>query len=650
MNGVETVVKLRVRQIVAGCVLAWGAGAAAFGARPEPANGAPNPWAATIGSAERDGSAMASLRDALAPAADPATKLEVLRAIAASDAPPAGLMAPVAGVLQQPVDADTLMAALRAMGGFRKREAVGEVLKFAGKAQDMFKRPELNEQALRTLARQTGRVDPSGDVASWSRWFESATKLSDASWSELLASFHAARSRSAEMRCAELEERAASVYRRLLVSLVDKDRSPVIAEMILSPAPAVRIAGMDQATRAVLNAAELEPEVAAAAIMRMRDADQSVRTEAAALLEKLEDPRISEATAEALAKESSPVPAAAMLRVLASHPWPGALRDIAAWLDSVGPAFEPAVDAALALDRMGALTDQDMERRIKEVLSSLPASRHTRGTVALLARVGGVREVADLIDSGSESVALAAAEASVDSPELLDRVVAAARRSPALVEPAVKMLQKHRATDAGFAVAESLIAPEPEGESTALAAFAAELPPVELLAVCRRQTDLRLRERYAGVAGTAAYFAQGAGEPRQELAALLARTRLQLKNPGAALAGIEAACPAVPGVGPAQTDGVSSECDRWAAPLRVTALAWLGQVDEAAAETQRAGVPAEALLDALESAQGQPHAAKIESVIRELFSNKLNEQQASRLAALRPNAPAKGPTPPAQGP
>jgi hypothetical protein len=624
------VVKSRVRQFGVVAALVLGAGAVAFAARPARQGEPENRWTAVIERAASDDAALTALRSALGPSADPALRVEVLHAIENTTEPAAALMPLVAGVLQQPVDADTLLTALRAMGGFRQREAVGEVLRFASSAKDIFQRPELVTQAAATLSRQTGRVDPTGEIDSWTRWFDSTKGLGERGWAEMVAGLHAERSKEAEQRRAESEARLAGVYRRLLVSLPEKDRAPVIAEMILSDAAEVRVLGVDQATRAVLNGVTIGPEVAAAGISRLNDPDQAVRAEAATLLEKLDDPRIAAAAGAALERESSPVPAAAILRVLATHPVPSALRDVAAWLDSVGPAFAPAVEAALALERSGAMKDPDLTARVRDVLSALPMNRHTAGTVTLLARVGGVERVAGLIDSASEDVAVAAARAVVDSPEMVDRVVAAASgagRPRALFEPAVQMLAKHRPTAAGFAQAETLTPPSAERGAAALSAYAAALPMSELLLVSNRQSDLVIRERYLSAAA-----------PGAEVSPVLARTRLQLKNPGGALAGLDAACPLGGPIGP-NPDPASgaSACDAWAAPLRVTALAWLGRVEEAVAETRRvgvAGVPVEAWLEALAAAREMPHAGKIESAVRELYSTRLTEEQSARLEAL----------------
>lgn len=619
------VLNLRVRQlgVVAGLAVAGGVVVSdVFGARPERQTALENKWTAVVVKAADDDAALGAVRAALGASAEPLVRLEALRAIESDENPAAALMPMVGGVLDQPVDSETLLAALRAMGGFRSREAVGDVLKFAASAQGIHRSPELAAQALATLSRQTGRVDASGEVDSWRAWFDGTARMDEASWCAMVAGLHAERSKLAEMRRVESEAKLAGVYRRLLVSLPEKERSAVIAEMIRGASAEVRALGVDQATRAVLNSVDLGDDVASAAIERLSDPDQSVRAEMGTLLEKLEDARIAPAAGAALERESSPLPAAAILRVLARHPFPGALRDVIVWLDSVGPAFVPAVDAALALDRAGAMTDAGLVERVRDVLLALPMSRHTAGTVALLARVGGAERVAALVDSPSDEVAVAAAYAVEGSAGLVDRVVAGARRTTALFEPAVRMLAKHRATAEGYGVAENLTPPSGERGAAALAAYAGVLPARELLIVANRQSDLAVRERCLASAGASA---MGAGS---DVVSLLARTRLQLKNPGAALAGIETVCAG---------DAAVRECDSWASPLRVTALAWIGRVEEAVDETRRVGlavVGAGAWIEALDAARALPHAGKIAAAVRELYSTTLTAEQTARLDAF----------------
>ncbi|MFM9956986.1 MAG: hypothetical protein ACKVZJ_02840 [Phycisphaerales bacterium] len=613
-------------------------------------------WHTEIATAESDPTALDAIRRELGPSADPAARLEVLRALENFEPPegeataglPPSLGPVVAGVLQQPVDAETLVVALRAMSRFQSRESVGAVLRFARSAKDIHQRPELVAEALSALSRQTGRVDPREDVESWERWF-SEVPGDPAVWYQALTRLQAERAARAAADAGASDARLAGVYRRLLVSLPEKDRDAVLAEMIASDAPEVRALGFDQTTRSVLNGVKAGPVVTAAAIARLRDPAPSLRILAADLLEKLDDPTIGPAAASALSHESAPLPAASILRVLVKRPEPSALRDIAPWLDSIGPAFAPAVDAALALDRAGVVSDPDLVARMKDVLSSLPASRHTPGSVELLARVGGVESVAGLLDAGDPEVAQAAARAAAGSPELLDRIVASASKRAALFESAVAALARHRPTAAGFAQAEGLPAPSAEKAQTALSAFASALPPRELLDVCRAQAELSARERFASVASAPEYVSSASVDERParaDLATLLAHTRLQQKNPAAALAGLESAClsdaplvgPPTNGTGAPPPNGASPsdfDCEAWSAPARVTALAWLGRLDEALQLSRRFGVTPEPWLDVLAWASDQPHAPAIESAIRELFSTRLTPEQTARMEAAR---------------
>lgn len=566
---------------------------------------------------------------ALAPSADPGARLEALAAIARSDFPDPALFPTVAGVLEQPVDADTLVAATRALAGFRDKAAVGTVIAFARSARDLSRRIDVYEAALKTLERQTGIAGRFSAVDQWEAWFKGSSGLPPAEWSARIAANHAEASRRAEAQRRDAEARLAGVYRRLLVTLSDADRSRCMAEMIASPAPEVRSLGVDQATRAVLNAQTPGPEVAQAAIARIADPEQSVRAEMAGLLEKLEDPAIAPALREALMRETEPAPAASILRALSRHPDAGARRDIVVWLDAQEPAFTPAVEAALALDRVGGLGDAETNVRIGEVLGALPRSRHTAGSATLLARVAGPGAVAPLLTGGLADAALAAGRAMAQSGDHVDELVRAASANPALFEPAVEALSRFRRTDGGFALAESLGALKSDVRDRALTEFARTLPPFDLLAVCDRQADLSVRERYASACEAPGYFNadQPQAEARRDLAALLARARLALKNPVGASSVLELACPGPTGCVPL-------------APLRVTALAWSGQVAKAVGVSHSATVPIGAWLEALEASAALPHAQEIVAAVRDLYSGSLSPQDTARLeAAVRPSTP-----------
>ena len=628
----------RVLLLAAGAVWTNPAGA------QQPASGTPAPsrWATVVRQAGGDRELLEELAEALSASANPAAKLEVLKAVETAASPVDALGPIVAGVLDQPVDAETLAAALRALALFQTRDAVAPVIRFAQSAKDLNAGPALYDLAMDTLARQTARDDVSRDVGSWKAWLEWAPQ-GEPEWSRLIARQHAERSHAAISACREAELGLAGVYRRLLVSLEPAQRSAVIAEMLGSPVADVRGLAADQATRAVLNAQSVGPEVAAAALARLDDPDPVVRAQMAGLLEKLDAPGIGPRVAAALARESLAAPAAAMLRVLIRNPEASALRDIAAWLDSSGPAFEPAVDAALALDRAGVMTDPDLLQRVHDVLGALPPRRHTPGTVSLLARVGRPHEVEPLLSAPSPEVIAAAGRALVNSASSFEALTAAAAKSPLLFESAVGAIGVHRPTADGFAMAQRLPSPTPERRADALLKLAAALPPAELLAVCTAETDLVMRERLASappggpIDGAAPDAAQ-----RRDLALLLARTRLQLKKPDAALEGLDAALPAAPA--PIVDAGTTpSTADAWCAPLRVVALAWLNRVSEAVALSRRVEIPIDPWIEALEFSAELPHARAIRSVIDELYASRLTGTDRSRLESIDRRLNGQGP-------
>lgn len=574
------------------------------------------------------------------PRLDAMTRVTLLRAVARQLTPPTALEPALSAVLEMPVDAETLSQALRALGGYHTKSAVGAVLRFAVRSLPIRGHPELGELVLDTLERQTGRAEPARSVRAWREWWDRAESWDEAHWTQEIGAALAERARSAEERRRAAQARLAEAYRRLLVALPEAQRSPLIAELIASEFDELRELGFDQATRAVLNGQALGAEASMSAMARLRDADPRSRAASAALLEKVDAPGLGEAASEALSRESDPQAAAPLLRLVARYPSESAWRDAAAWLDPAGRAFAPAADALLAIAMIpGVALDPDLARRVHEVLSSLPEPGHTPTTVALLARVGSPGEVAPLLRSPRTEIAVAAAGALSQWEGGTDELVSTAKQSAALFDPAVLSLMRFRPTADGFAAASVLPAPTPDRRSARLAQYAAALPPRELLRVCDLEPSASVRAVWASCAGRADYFdADDDRQARIELAKVLARSRLAMKDPSEALAGLDAACPP------------PRDCD-WARPIRVTALAWLNRLDEAEAVTREQGVDAAPWLEALASAVELVHAPRVAVLVRELFSGKLTPEDQARLDQLETRARQNqtGPPPPDVG-
>ncbi len=562
-------------------------------------------------------------------------RLALLTALAQAADPPRGLEQAAGEVLDMPVDAETLLAALRSLGGYRTRSAVQRVLRFAQRAGEIRERPDLLQQALDTLETQTGHGEPSRSLSAWQQWWRASQGWTDARWGEEIAGGQASRARTADAARDAAEAKLVDVYKRLVVTLPPEQRSGVIAEMIASPTPEVRRLGIDQATRAALNGQALGAEVVRASVARLPDPDPRVRADCAGLLEKLDSASLGDLVARAceaaLARESDPAAAAPLLRVVGRHPSAVGVERAAPWIESDSPAFGPAVDAVLAALGTGPGApepDGELMARLHSILVGLSGERQTPGTVALLARIGSLEEVVPLLASSRPEVAAAAGRALESWPGAVDRLVEAARSNPVLVESAVGALKRHRASAEGFALAEQLPGPAPERRADLLADFARSLPVGDLLKVCQRQTDLVLREKLARSAVTPGFFTgDGPVEAKTDLVLLLARTRLALKNPGDALAALDTVCPA------------PAPC-AWGDACRVTALAWLDRLDDAAKITRDRAVPVEAWLECLASAIELPHAPRVVQAIRELYSSKLTPEQNEKLAALAARLPA----------
>jgi hypothetical protein len=222
--------------------------------------------------------------------------------------------------------------------------------------------------------------------------------------------------------------------------------------------------------------------------------------------------------------------------------------------------------------------------------------------VTLLAQIDDPMLVRPLLSSSRIEVAQAAAEALVAAPEALEDVVGAASKNSAIFRPAVAALRRHQPTAVGFQVA-------------------------------AREADPAVRETYLRHVDRAEFLgAPGERQERLDLAMLLVRTRLQLRNPQGALAVIES----LPG----------TEAGRFAAP-RATALLWLNRIDDAEQLTKESALAASCWLDALEYAQDLEHARTIRDRLAARFAAAFTPAEAARFESLSDGV--EGPPDPGAG-
>jgi len=597
---------------------------------------------ASLAAVARDLAASADTRTAaagvlVARSEDPAARRELERLLTSADAgltPALSAMARASTVPQGLVQllarlADgsseaALPAVLRAVPPTRSREGAAMLLRFADTARP----PAVRAAAFDNLARLSGRADLGTDAAQWFAWLESVRSMSEAQWS---AELIGALARSADSLAAEARSASGRVVvalRRLYMATPPAERSGLLTAMLTDDAADTRSLGFELASRELSASRRLDDSVGHAALLLLAHADPAVRAGAAALVNRL-NPAGSEARVlESLARETDPAAASAMIIAAARRPSAGGIEAVFRWLDKRGPAFGAAVDATWSLLRSGHLSRPGDAARVLRALSATPDSELTPACCAMLGSIGGtdgLDRLALVLRTGSISLRVAAAQALVLSPDWLDAILHAAADEPQLFETAAQGVMMHRPTAAAFRAVSTLPPPSPESQRRSLLLIAAQLPATDLLDVARESSnDMALRESYLTLLASPNRTLSERADPARlsaiaEGVILLARTRLSLDRPDAAVAALDAL--------PELADLVDH---LRVSRLRALAMLCLNRTEEAAS----LGAPANVWLDALERCVNKPFAPALAAQIRTRFGDELATDEAARLTRL----------------
>jgi len=581
--------------------------------------------------------AIAAVKVAIARDEPPGTSSIAAEAVARLASPPETLVQVLAVAAKSGAEAN-LPSILGALSRWTTRDAVAGVVSVL--TREPPPGPEVQRAACGSLAAQTGQTDFGNDPALWLSWWENARKLNRADWAELIAEGQARAARRAALRAQMLADRLLDTYRRLHASVSEGEpRWAILAELIRSDEPELVRLGFDLSMRTLLNARPLGDDVAAAAASRLTDPLPEIRAGAARLIDRLDKPELADAASRALQSETDGAVAGPLLRFLSRQAGWLTVPQAMSWLDREGPAADASVEALLALAETGALErsqhTESIRRTMRERLAR-PDDGATPAAVRLLVRIEGssCRDVVlPLLKSDRAEIAQASAEALSVHEWATDELVAACRENRALVRWAIASLELHRPTAEGIAQAENLVQPDDTEAVSRLIAFARNLPPAELLRFAARKDDPVVRERYLAHVATHEFLTGGWGrdtDDRVLAVKLLARTRLDIKDPEGALAAVNIALDTY-GPEPEGSDAVSLAA---LLPLRVHALLWLNRVDEAIAISRAGGAFQAAWLDALDDLADLPHAPHVRRAFMQLFNGDLSGDAASRLAAI----------------
>jgi hypothetical protein len=277
-------------------------------------------------------------------------------------------------------------------------------------------------------------------------------------------------------RVAELErERAAIVERlvqtnrRLFDAAPSDQHGALLTELLADPVPELRALGLALVEGELADAEPIAPEVGVALARLLRSSESRVRIAAARLLNRLAQPGLERAIAEALDAETDPLAASELLAAAARQPQARLVQPMLRWLSNDLASREAAAQAGLALARANLLTPGD-QHAAASTLRVVAPDTLSAPAIRLLALVGS-REDRDtlrpLLTSQDPARRIAACESLSVDAAYVDDIVNAARSDPALLDVAVRAIAAHRPTLEGLALLQTLPFPNVESRRAA---------------------------------------------------------------------------------------------------------------------------------------------------------------------------------------
>jgi hypothetical protein len=532
-----------------------------------------------------------------------------------------------------------------ALAGLRTREAAAALLGLASKFQGSGR-----AGALAALADLSGRDDLAGEPEAWAALLEPTRAWSEERWFRTLAGWQAERAARLAQNGQQASSRLLETLRQVHRATPAAERPRLLATLLADPLDEVRLLGIDLALRELSSGGTFGSEVAAGAMRLVSDPSAAVRAAAAGLLLQLSSPGAAEVAVAALATEKSPRAAGPLLKLAArvTDPgsWRGAIDRALAWIenpagipngttpgtDQVRAARDAAVDLAWSLTRRGIMNDDADRLRVLRVLREVPLAELSPGgchLTGLLGDSGDVARMATLLRSADAAQRYAAAETVVVWAEHLDAVVDAAEKDPRLVEVAVRGVQLHRQTAAGFLGIDRVTTDRPELRRASLTAVAEVLPATEVMGtVDALAGDPAMKEAVLStLAKKDRIMSERASAERSAAIAdgltRLARVRLKLDKPAEAVAALDA-------LGELGASAPAAD-DLDVARLRASSFVRLGRLDDA----EEAGSDAEGWIDGLAAVIDKPFAPRILERIDTAFIGSMTEDQFASLALLR---------------
>lgn len=541
---------------------------------------------------------------------------------------------------------DDAIAALRS---FRTRESAATLVEILSETT-MSSRQAVAEQSLAALSGRDGT--PTG---GWSAWLGRAVGLTEREWQAQILASHVRRERELELEAQRTERRLADAWSRIHLLTPPEQRSAVLAQLLSHQSSALRALGFDLVNREIGEGRQLDPTVASATIALLENRHPAVRAQAAHLLNRMAPAEAEGPVLAALARETDPVAADALLLAVTRWASPAAVAPTLKWLRDPPSTRLRAASTAWTLYRSGAIVEPADRQVVLEAVRVVPDDSVSGPVCRLLVELGepaDMERLRRLLTSGTPAIRGYVAEALATRADEVDTLLVAATDDAAIFEGTARALRTHRLDARGYDILTRLPAPSPEIRSRVLGDYSAQLPTDDIVRLARLAAD---PAEAAGLlrALLAADRADDASQHGQLAAGLLllAESNVALNNPNDALRAltvlpwtaqraVERTTTGGPDAEPASEAGASGigAVLADARRLRITLLIWLNRLDEAdqlevSEADARSAELADAWLDGLELAIAEPHAGAIAEGITERF-DALTETQQLRLNTL----------------
>lgn len=446
-----------------------------------------------------------------------------------------------------------------------------------------------------------------------------------------------------ERERAMIVERLVQANRRLFDAAPPDQHGALLTELLTDPIPELRALGLALIEGELADAEPIAPEVGVELARLLQSPDPRVRTAAARLLNRLAQPGLESAIADALDAETDPVAASELLAAAARQPQARLVQPMLRWLSNDMASREAAAQAGLALARADLLTPDD-RRQAASTLRALSPETLSAPAIRLLALVGSPEDrnlLRPLLTSPEPARRIAACEALSSDPAYVDDIVNAARSDPALLDVAVRAIAAHRPTLDGLALLQTLPFATLELRRAATSQVTVRMDLSTLIMASDElmsRSPLFVEAILSNVADLPPTDDQAELLLRARALIRLAESYLAQSRPDRALALIDRVEPYVGSI----SDFEALRVER----ARTVALLWLDRLDDPSLATSNP----DHWLDALVLMGSEPQGPDISEALLARFGTVLTDAQLARLRDIEARfltgpRPASRPTP-----